>query len=185
MNKVIIKNILITGNRNSCKTTLVNKLLEQIDVVYGGFKTVPLKEYPGATTYQMVDICTNKSEPISSWSDNKIIGIETTFNTFANNCLKQALMDKYPLIIMDELGRFERNCNLFLKTVDDVLNSEKIVIAVLKKEPIAYLQTIKERNDVCIFDLDDIYFEEAYQSIYSKLKILLNKGSGKIDKKNI
>ena len=72
---------------------------------------------------------------------------------------------------MDELGRFERTSYDFLYYVDKVLNSDKVVIAVIKAEKIDYLEKIKSRKDCYLYDLDTISFEKAYQEIISRLNI--------------
>ena len=164
------KNILITGRKNAGKSTLVKRVINQYNN-YAGFKTIPLKRHGLISTYQMYDFINKTSIPISKYVDNKIIGIPEKFSTFGKECLKKALSSNYPLIIMDELGRFERTSYDFLYYVDKVLNSDKVVIAVIKAEKIDYLEKIKSRKDCYLYDLVTISFEKAYQEIISRLNI--------------
>ena len=121
------KNILITGRKNAGKSTLVKRVIEQFQG-YAGFKTVPLKNYGLISTYQMYDFINKTSIPISKYVDNKIVGIPESFSTFGKKCLKNALDSNYSLVIMDELGRFERTSRDFLYYVNEVLNSDKICL---------------------------------------------------------
>ena len=59
----------------------------------------------------------------------------------------------------------------FINVVNQLLDSQKIILAVLKKEPIAYLDQMKKRNDVILFDLDKQNFAEVKNVIGSMLTI--------------
>ena len=71
---------------------------------------------------------------------------------------------------MDALGRFERHNQDFIACVHDLLSSSKTVLAVIKDEPIPYLNEIKQRTDCCLYDLNTISFEEAFQAIIFQLQ---------------
>ena len=129
----------------------------------------------------MYDFINKTSIPISKYVDNKIVGISESFSTFGKKCLKNALDSNYSLVIMDELGRFERTSHDFLYYVDEILNSDKIVIAVIKAEKIDYLEKIKNRKDCYLYDLDEVSFEKAYQEVIFRLNILLTWEGDKID----
>lgn len=166
---IIVTNILITGQKKIGKTTLVNHLLKEVDCQVVGFVTEPDKHFDIGNTYAMKDLLSRKKKAISYYDGERMRGIPDTFLGFGVNCLENALNHHQGLIIMDELGRFEKECQSFIQMVDKVLDADVFVLAVLKKEPIDYLEKIKHREDCILLDLDVISFEEAKRQ---SLKIL-------------
>lgn len=165
-------NIFITGDRQHGKSTLVLDILAGICVDYDGFMTKPDKKYKIGTTYIMEDIITKETTPISKYDNGLIKGIPAAFSNLGIRCLDMCIHSSSKLVIMDELGRFEKNNWDFIERVITLLESNKIVIAVLKAEPIEYLDKIKARKDCIIYDLNQISYQKAYEDIISKLKIL-------------
>lgn len=68
--------------------------------------------------------------------------------------VQEARTGPAPVIILDEIGRFEASCSNFLTEIERALDSKKTVIAVLKKEPLPHLQELAERPDAVLLDLD-------------------------------
>lgn len=172
---MIKKNILITGSKKIGKSSLVHKILEEFEISCAGFQTLPLKRYDIGPTYLMEDLITKKQVSISKCDGKQIVGIPESFSTFGKACLQNAMNSKQLFIVLDELGRFERTSYDFINMVDKVLSSEKIVIAILKAEPIDYLTLIKKRSDCYLYDLDISSFNEVYDDIVSKLNIILQR----------
>ena len=79
---MIKKNILITGSKNTGKSTLVQKILQQFSTSYAGFQTIPFEIFEAGPTYLMRDLITKKQMPISKCVGKRIVGIPITFSTF-------------------------------------------------------------------------------------------------------
>lgn len=78
------------------------------------------------------------------------------------------------LIVMDELGRFELEAQKFQNEVFSLLASEKIVIGVIKAEENPFLDKIRQRNDLKIYQLkeyDQGQRAEILDEILENLKI--------------
>lgn len=172
---MIKKNILITGSKNTGKSTLVQKILKQFSSSYAGFQTIPFERFEAGPTYLMVDLITKKQIPISKYDGKQVVGIPVAFSTFGKKCLQNSIASEHLFVVMDELGRFERTSYDFINMVNKVLSSKKIVIAVLKAESIDYLNLIKNRPDCYLYNLDCSLFDEVYQDIISKLDIILKR----------
>jgi nucleoside-triphosphatase len=59
------------------------------------------------------------------------------------------------IVVLDELGRFELEALEFQKEVFSLLASEKIVIGVIKAESNLFLDRIRERDDLNIYQLEE------------------------------
>ena len=155
------KNILITGAKNSGKSTLANWFLDLLDCKYAGFRTVQAFETDAGPLYEMEDILSGQKQLISAYVNERIRGIESAFEEFGVLLLENALQSDAPVILTDEIGRFERHCTRFLEQVQKIADSEKLGILLLKKEDLPHIQKMKEREDSLLIDLDEISREEA------------------------
>ncbi len=149
------KNIAVTGEKGAGKSTLAAWLLEKLGKSYGGFRTERCRVTEAGPIYDMVDIRSGERRPISRVCQGAIRGIPETFGDFGVKCLVDCLSSGDPVLLLDEIGRFERSSQAFLRTVWSVLDSEKTVIAVLKKEELPHIAAIKARPDTLVIDLDE------------------------------
>lgn len=167
-----MKNILITGSRQIGKTTCIRKVLELLEVNVAGYQTLPYEMNGTFYGYEMINLVTGKKQAISQRKeDGKFVGIESAFETFGVNCLKEAIDSSLNLIVLDEIGRFESNSKNFIRQLHKVFDSHKTVIAVIKKEPIAFIEEIKSRDDVLLLDFDIISANDAFHRILSIIKL--------------
>ncbi len=167
---LLFKNIIITGQPQTGKSELADWLLEQLDMPYAGLRTTKLSETSVGPTYQLQNILSKENIPISCCSENEIRQIPATFNNFGTKTLKQARTSLAPILLLDEIGDLEQNSPSFLTEIFEVLDSDKIVIAVLKKEELPYLAQIKARADALLIDLD-LTSHEAARKLLTKLLI--------------
>lgn len=161
----MLHNILITGPRNVGKTTVILETIKRFNLSTSGFMTFPFESYGVGSTYLMKDLITNQEEPISYYDGVSIKGISQTFSTHGIDCLNHALKNSKDIIVLDELGRFEKNNQEFIKKVNEVFDSEKYVIAVLKAEPIEYIEKIKQRDDCKLLDFSKLTYQEVQREL--------------------
>lgn len=173
-----MNNILITGLPGSGKSTLVRRLVRELQQVPYGYCTVRRHKYIDRKMaywgFWMTELPEKKSRcEISRVCPGSMPEcFPDAFETFGVRCLSRALELTKPgdLVIMDEVGRFEAAAMQFRKEIDRVLDSDRLVIAVLKKEPIPFHEKIKQRSDVLLFDLDMQDWEEVRQEILERMK---------------
>lgn len=102
---------------------------------------------PAGPIYALKAFPPGKQKPISCYKDGMIQAVPNTFDTLGADCLRRAIESPEPIILMDEIGRFEKNSTSFLSAIHAVLNSEKTVIAVVKKGvPAAFGSAAKYRR---------------------------------------
>lgn len=161
-----VKNILITGQRQIGKTTLIRKVVESHDLNIAGYQTLPYYVQDTFYGYEMMDLITKEKRIISKKQiDGKFQPLEKTFRDFGVLCLQRAMETPCDAIILDEIGRFERNVDVFIQSIHKVLDSNHFVIGVLKKEPIDFIEKIKLREDILLLDLDVKSPLESYDII--------------------
>ena len=65
-------------------------------------------------------------------------------------------LDTKKLLIFDECGKFERNCQPFIEKVESILDGDTHVIGVLRKDDsIKWLSDIAKREDVCVIEVTE------------------------------
>jgi len=165
-------NILITGPVQVGKTTLLNTVLKTIDTKVHGFYTKPYFEDGLVIGYKMFDY-TKSLDPF-------IIGIKDTptscqpitenFETDGVSILSKAL-ESNTVIILDELGILESKAVKFRKKILECLDSENLVIGVIKQKHSTFLNQIRDRKDVIIVDVSLINRDRLIDEIISILKV--------------
>ena len=75
-----------------------------------------------------------------------------------------------PVLIVDEIGRLEQQEKAYLKLLQDSIAKAQNVLGVLKKCEVQYIQAIAAREDVQVFDLDVMSYDEVYNKVLALLK---------------
>ena len=148
----MIKNIFITGEKQIGKSTLLNKLIAEMQLSVSGFRTLPYRienERMGFYFKGLVETDRYRNNmPISiQTSSVSCIPITETFETLGTHVLRESIEGSASIILMDELGRLERMATKFNQEINQVLESDKMVIGVLQQAevPWMYLCKLKKR----------------------------------------
>ena len=152
-------NIFLTGDINVGKSTLLNRIadnLSQLNIV--GFQTSRYykskklegfyienieNEYP-ETEKKFIGRCINNDH----W-----IAIPEVFDNYGVKLLEKALWQKPDIFVMDELGFFENDAVKFQNMVFNILDADIPVLGVIKQKDTNFLNMIRNREDVKIFEI--------------------------------
>lgn len=161
--------IFLEGNKGVGKSTIIEKILSDFDGDFGGFVTKKMKtsldEYGGIFIF---DVNYKNLKPTQ---ENRvgICGLEMIIKKFSETFDKMGVeflsfKSKPDLVVMDELGVLEKNAVEFKKRVIEVINQDIDIIGVIKKKEDGFLKSIRQREDILIFEVtlenrDDIYNE--------------------------
>ena len=156
-------NFFLTGSRKSGKSTVIREIMKCFPDRFSGFLTLPDQWSGQICTYKLVDILSNKEGPVSCWIGNEIEPVTETFDTLGIEVLED--YKRFPMVIMDELGRFERNCFSFIKKINEIADSDVLLLAALKKEDIGFINELKKRKDSIVWDLDEIGIDAAQTKV--------------------
>lgn len=161
--------LVITGVRQIGKSTLANRYLAKRGVEYAGYRTKVREQTAVGPIYEMEELLTGRREPISRLDGTRIVGVPETFDGFGAEVIHRAAASETPILLLDEIGRFERNSPRFLSAVEQSFSRGQQVVAVLKQENLPYLDVIKARGDVLLVDLDTMTREAAWERIREEL----------------
>ena len=152
------RHIFLTGEKQIGKSTIWKKVLEELGVEYQGFRTFPFEingERRGFYIHSFGPVPEGYVNDVPISSRAKPVGaipVSDAFDTFGADVLYQAAASENEnIILIDELGRLERNAKKFQEAAIKCLDSGKLVIGVLQKTESGFLEGIKKRSDVEVF----------------------------------
>lgn len=153
------KNILLTGKSGCGKSTLINEILDSLNINYSGYRTLPYsingidKGYY-LHGYAEVD---NNFSPISIKSGlNSCYSIVETFEQLGVDIIKESINNsKSKIILLDEIGVLESKAEHFISELVKSLDSDKLVLGVIKKKNNEFLKEILNREDTFIVDIEE------------------------------
>ncbi len=153
-----MKNILICGPPGVGKTTLVKKILENINLRAGGFYTEEIRENNRRVGFKIISLDNQEGilAHISIKNSRRVGRYRVNIYDLENigvKSLSQALRDD-DLIIIDEIGKMETFSDKFKDKVLDCLNSEKFVLATIGIGGDKFISKIKERKDIVLFTIN-------------------------------
>jgi nucleoside-triphosphatase len=160
-----VKNLFLTGEVGVGKSTIVRSLIyaHYSEQNVGGFKTVPYMEDGELKGYSISEYTAGLDTLNSGYivgvnigggHRKKCIGRPEVFESIGVEILENCL-EKHPeIIVMDELGFFESEAENFKRRVYDVLDGNTQVLGVLKKRKTQFLDSVKNRKDVLVLEVD-------------------------------
>lgn len=145
------KHLFLTGTRGSGKTTLLNELTNLLTGT-----TSPSGITTSATPFERVILKENNTTNTSviGLYNKKMELVKDGFLLLGIPALKRAMESDEKWITIDELGFLESDCPEFQDTVRSLLN-KKQTITVIRKQDTPFLNELKNRSDVFLYDLDN------------------------------
>lgn len=153
-----IKNVFVTGERGVGKSTIVSQVIKELDINPVGFRTLPYYiegTRQGFYLAGFVNVEKYKNNtPISvQVGSDRCIGVTETFETLGVEILDISLQDKSTYLVMDELGKLERDAKCFQEKVFECLDSPQIILGVLKRCEAPFIQKIREHQDTLVLEV--------------------------------
>ena len=149
--------MLITGYPGVGKTTIINKIIKELSCSIGGFYTHEMREKGTRIGFYITDFDGNQMVMASDKSNspyrvNKYGVNIDAFEKIGIPAMERA-MKNADLIVIDEIGRMEMFSPKFCNMLRTVFDSEKPLLATIKKIDCELTKELKQRKDVIIFEV--------------------------------
>lgn len=169
------KNIFVIGEKGVGKSTTMNRVMEEFGISPVGFRTLPYEIEGVRRGFYMaglVEVSEYKNNtPISVMvGSERCVGIKETFETLGVEILVRSLEQKCA-ILMDELGKLESNAITFQEEVIKCLESDQMVLGVLKQCDVPFIQAIRERKDTMVFEVNKENREAVLKQIINQIRL--------------
>jgi len=155
------------------KTTLVNKITKQLSCKIGGFYTHEMRENGKRTGFYITDFDGNQMIMASERSDlpyrvNKYGVNINAFEKVGIPAMERALKSA-DLILIDEIGRMEMFSPKFCDMLRKVFDSEKPLLATIKRVDCELTKELKKRKDVELIEVTkfnrEVIIEDVFRAI--------------------
>jgi len=176
-----MKNIFLTGKPGTGKTTIIKKVIADLDLKIGGFYTEEIREQGERIGFKVHS--TNGEEGLLARKDIKShyrVGkygvLVSSFEIIGVKAVENAVQNA-ELILIDELGRMELFSKKFQSAVYEALECPKTVLGVIQQRKNPFLNKIRKRDDVQIFTITEENRDELPGKIMEIIKNLSKTGS--------
>lgn len=160
--------MMVTGLPGTGKSTLCQRILKALHWKAGGVCTMPVIHEGKRIGFDLFPLEDGKRVtpgfPLARVMANGELNIDQeAFTDMGVKAIERSLKNKSECILLDEIGRFEKDNPAFLHAVwDAVVQKEIPVLVVLKKENLPFNQKVWSLEEGLHVDLDRMDREEAY-----------------------
>jgi nucleoside-triphosphatase len=176
--KELKKNILITGAPRMGKTTLIRKLIEELnDFQPVGFFTAEIKDHGTRKGFELISLSGKRGilSHVNIKSPYKVGKYKINLKDF------ELFLDSLPLrndsvnlVIIDEIGKMECFSNYFITIMREILDSPFVLLATVSLKGGGFIEEIKKRNDIELFMLRQDNRDFLMSDILEKIRTLLS-----------
>lgn len=169
------KNILITGRPGVGKTTLIFRLIKQINLPCVGFYTAEIRESGRRTGFEAIALHGPKliMSHVDIKSPYRVSKYGVDVANFERFLKEIPFFDpKYAFIVIDEIGKMECFSPLFKKLILNLLDHDTPLIATIALRGDVFIESIKTRHDVRVYTVTYDNRDKLAMELYPVLKEL-------------
>lgn len=164
-----MKNILITGRPGVGKTTLVRKIIQDLELDAGGFYTQEVRKEGIRQGFEIVTLEGKRgllaSVDLKSLHRVGKYGVNLrNLEEIGGQAIEETL-EKKRFLVIDEIGKMELCSEKFVSLLKKALESSVRILGVIKLKDNELTRKIKSRSDTLVFLLDGSNFEEVEKKI--------------------
>ncbi len=175
-----MKNILITGRPRVGKTTLIKKVLGDLEVQVGGFYTQELRDEGKRVGFELVTLSGQRGvmAHVSIKGGPRVgkYGVDLrVLDDLGVKEVRRAVEDSQ-VVAIDEIGKMELHSSSFREAVLFALDSPKPVLATIGIGGSRFADRLRSRADVELYEVDAENRDLLYQELLDRLAEDLNPG---------
>ncbi|MCK4328845.1 NTPase [candidate division WOR-3 bacterium] len=170
-----MNNILLTGKPGIGKTTLILKVLRNLNCDAIGFYTQEIRKGNTRVGFELFEIGGERKEVFAHIDFDKRYrvgryGVDISIlEEIGMESIKRGIIEK-KLIVIDEIGKMELYSKRFKEVVTLALNSSSPVLATITRSSIPFVNDVKQRKDVTILEITRNNRDELLGKIITKLE---------------
>lgn len=174
--------LFLTGRPRSGKSSAIQNCLSKYAFPLGGFAVQRLTRQGETWAFRLLDLAeeayVTHLETDKHFDDIAIYmpepgkwqGIVAVFNEKGCNALEKCL-NTFALVIMDELGIFERDAVKFQASVFNVLDSSRSVLGVVKDKSSPFLDKVRSHPAVTLARFPEENTIQAVNSLLGQVRL--------------
>jgi nucleoside-triphosphatase THEP1/uncharacterized protein with PIN domain len=174
------RNLFVTGRPGVGKTTLIKRVLDDLDADVGGFVTSEIRAAGARVGFAITDL--RGDEGVLAH-----VSIESPFRVGKYGVNREDLerigvgaldgaIASSDLVVMDEIGRMELCSESFQEAVGRALDSPKPVFGTIQDRENRFLDEVRARPDVEVVRITEANRDDMRKVVAEKLAALLGRG---------
>lgn len=164
-----MKNVLVTGKPEAGKTTLLRKVAQALGARAGGFTTEPIWQAGEKAGYRIVTL-DGRSGVLSHMTGVSLyhvgrfkVNLEG-IDALVVPSIREAVAQK-EFVVIDEIHKMQLFSDKFRAAVDEAFQSARRIVASIQDKPHGFIDKIRARPDVAIFEVTAQNRDALHQQI--------------------
>jgi len=174
----MLNKFLITVFPGCGKTSLIKELVKESNQEFAGFYTEEIKEN-GARTGFEIRFLSGQYGILASkhlQSSFRVGSYGVDLRQFESLIKGELLnINNASAVLIDEIGKMEMCSGLFKKLVQELFQSEKLLLATIMYKPHPFADSIKRRKDVSLIELNRENYIEIKKQILNLISVAKNR----------
>lgn len=169
------RHIFLTGEKGVGKSTLLRRLLDCFQEEVYGYLTLPYQiggVQKGYYMHSLTDMgeYENDCPVMIRRGQNKMLPIPQTFEYQGTAVVNAALAHPEKAVVLDELGKAEKNAPAFQQAVFKLLDGQSLVLGVLQKGAGEFVDAVSGRADVEVYEVTEENRESLFMALREKMR---------------
>ena len=170
------KRILLTGRPGSGKTTLIQRVVNDLALPAGGFYTKEIRERGVRVGFKLVTLDGKESvfAGVNFKTTERIgkYGLDLSeLETFGVAAIREAVHARQ-LVVIDEIGPMEIRSPIFCDAVNEAFDSDAPILGTIVGRSLPFADAIKARSDVHILEVRLSNRQELLSKLRDEFKSL-------------
>jgi nucleoside-triphosphatase len=166
--------VLLTGRPGCGKTTLIKRVVENLQQRAGGFFTEEIRERGARVGFKVVTL--DGDEAVLAHVDFKTservgkYGLDLLALENAGVEAVRTAVRARQLVVIDEIGPMEIRSSIFRDVVNEALDSQSPMLATIFARPLPFSDAIKKRADVTLVEVRPDNRERVFSELLDQFK---------------